>query len=686
MSDREFDCATATESSSHDDDQLPFALTEERPAKIEEYYNAAVPSRAADAGAASGFGKEVVHDSSQQHGLMLSTTHSTPSKKPSSSCSGMLFLNHGQGASQLSACSSSSSSSRGPPQMVTSSILSSPSTTVDSSTSCHHLCQSSSSSHIFGNTTSSSILLPLSSSSPSVVVEDDESCCFSSHYLDAAASLLLPHNNGGSILARASFSTTTSSAAQVDADNTNISSSSSSSGLMHARSHDVSFSQLLLHQQAAASWSSSPSSSNPNVTDKAARPFSGGASTISMAHHLPPLLEEASYIEAVTTSSCSRDVLSSSSYFTLPDAHSSSYHHESATSLQQHEQQRQQHQNDAQEEQLQQTIVPEASDASILREHKRHQYRLRQHRNTFCGVAATGGGPCRGRALASLAGATARMTGDLSFDVSIDLVVPNCTVADVVDIVGNPDMLHLWCDAVSSLVITSMSEGAQDAGANRRRRINVRSDTTMTPVVEPVGNDARHPRQEQELHREYHGEWIEATTAQLILPVNNSLSCIYSTSRMLLTAMGFPTYGKITMFVERHRGHVGLTMGPLPGGYEVLHCIQVETISGVDRRIRMTDHVRLQTIDFDSARTGASHSEANVNFCGLFSVFERCFLPTPEDYMDQVLNSMARLRFLVENGEQETDRTMSHFHRLHGEPLIQENGDNAMTAPLLVTA
>jgi hypothetical protein len=688
MSDCDFDCASATESSSHNDDDqlLPFALVDEpRPTRKQDDdddddENAAVPSRAAAAPPTAGrpssfaFGK-VLHDPQQQHG---------PSKK-SSSCSSLFF--NGQASSQLSSCSSSL-----PPQMVTSSILSSPTTVNDgggeTSSSHHH---HSSSSH-FGNSASSILLRSSSLSS----VNDNR---FSSHYLDAAASLLLPHHhnhNGGS--------------SDADSNITNF---------MHAQS-DMAFSHLL--SQAESSSSSNPNMAAPIAAHHhhtaAVRPFSGGASTT--AAYLPPLLEEASYNAAATSTSGS-SVLSSS-YFTLPDAYS--FHPEPSLQQEQQAQQRGcmttndatldhkniqnqqcgggnwlsrnllslspdvvapsdplstlQQQQQAQQ-QLEQTIVPEASDASILREHKRHQYRLRQQQqqssqegNTCSrgNAAAAGGGPSQ-RGLASLAGATARMTGELSFEVSIDLVVPNCTVADVMDIVGNPDMLHLWCDAVSSLIITSISEGAQDA-PSRRRRIH---SATTTAFTEQGDNDAPQRPQQKDSYREYHGEWIEATTSQLMTPVN-ALSCIYSTSRMLRTAMGFPTYGKITMFVERHRGHVGLTMGPLPGGYEILHRINVETVTGVDRRIRMTDQVRLQTNNLDSASPCAI-AAANATFCGLFSVFERCFLPTPEDYMDQVLNSMARLRFLVENGE-ETDCIMSHFHH----PL-QENGGNAMTAPLL---
>ena len=208
------------------------------------------------------------------------------------------------------------------------------------------------------------------------------------------------------------------------------------------------------------------------------------------------------------------------------------------------------------------------------------------------------------RRLASLAGATASLTGDSAFRVSVDLVA---TVGDVMEVIGNPDFLRLWCDPVTAILVTKSSEGAQTE-QNRRDPPN----------------------------REYDGAWVEATTPQLISP--NNTSCVYRTTRTLSAAMGFPTYGKITMFVERTRGQVGLTIGPFVGGIEVSHKIKVEDVGG--QKVRLIDQVRLQR----------DAGEEPV-FCGIFDALEKCFLPTVDDYMDQVLSSMARLRFLVENGE-----------------------------------
>ena len=216
------------------------------------------------------------------------------------------------------------------------------------------------------------------------------------------------------------------------------------------------------------------------------------------------------------------------------------------------------------------------------------------------------------RRMASLAGATATRTSDASFTVAVELSSSSPsssseqqhTVRDVMDVVGNPDWLPLWCDAIPSLIITSSSEGAAGRETN-----NTRPD------------------------RQYEGEWIEATTTTLIPP--NNTSCLYHSSRLVRKVLGFPMYGSIVMFVERQRGQMGLTMGPFAGGVTVSHKLRVEPL--LSNRFRIVDQVQLQRQD-------------EASFCGLWDAMSRVILPTVDDYMDQVLSSMARLRFLVENG------------------------------------
>jgi hypothetical protein len=266
------------------------------------------------------------------------------------------------------------------------------------------------------------------------------------------------------------------------------------------------------------------------------------------------------------------------------------------------------------------------------------------------------------RRLATLAGATATRTGAASFRVSLDLS-PSCSsVRDVMDVVGNPDLLVLWCDPVTDLVVTRSSEGARDHSLSGRN---------PTIVTGPNSLHSHHASQSDATSssaasgREYEGEWTEATTSRLMSPPNTS--CVYSTSRAVSAALGFPSFGKLVMFVERSRGQVSLTVGPFPGRIEILYKIRVDSVAG--GRIRIAFDVALRP-------AASSDSYERVCMCGIWDWVEKCLLPSTDDYMDQTLRSAAMLRFLVENGE---GRTMADESFPSGHPDF--NG--VSTEPLL---
>ena len=201
---------------------------------------------------------------------------------------------------------------------------------------------------------------------------------------------------------------------------------------------------------------------------------------------------------------------------------------------------------------------------------------------------------------------------DKSFEVSMELGHP-CTVEDVMSVIGNPALLKMWYDPIQTLVVTSSS------------------DASRTSFDQPEMNQ----------EREYEGEWIEATTTALESPPSN-IGYIYTAGQAVLEIIGFASYGKITMFVERQRGQVSLTVGPFSGGMHAAHTISVFEEGG---KIRVVDRVRL-------SKEEESLSLGSMLLCGIFdSCFSSCLLPTLGGYLDQVTTSMARLRILVESGE-----------------------------------
>ena len=263
------------------------------------------------------------------------------------------------------------------------------------------------------------------------------------------------------------------------------------------------------------------------------------------------------------------------------------------------------------------------------------------------------------RRLAELVGASVAVVGGNTFVVSIDLSVnpsmegmisfhgnsesrhgvnqhlveqQSSMKEAILDVLGNPDLLRLWCDAIpssTSLIIVRSSEGARNA-IDRSRP----ADT----------------------NREYEGEWIEAICRPgFVVPAKSSSSRIRNCSALgrylmdwtssLSSLMGCPrASGTVTMFVERRAGQVSLTFNPFPGNLQVIHRIKVTPLP--NGKIRVEDTVRLLQED-------DGHIPLSIFSCccNLWDGIQQCFLPTMDDYMDQTLSSMARLRFLIENGE-----------------------------------
>jgi hypothetical protein len=214
---------------------------------------------------------------------------------------------------------------------------------------------------------------------------------------------------------------------------------------------------------------------------------------------------------------------------------------------------------------------------------------------------------------------------DQAFEVSMLLDDLSCTVQDVMRIVGDPDFLRLWCDPIETLIVTRTSDGDGrwgDASSTSRERDELRD-------------------QERQRDREYEGEWIEATTTALGSPPS-TVGFIYGIGQRLLESVGCASYGRVTMFVERRRGRVGLTVGPFHGCIHASHTITVSKDEGDGGRVLVVDRVRLTRDDEDA-------SLANLLSCAPFeSCLSRCMLPSVAGYLDQVTTSMARLRLLVE--------------------------------------
>jgi len=234
-----------------------------------------------------------------------------------------------------------------------------------------------------------------------------------------------------------------------------------------------------------------------------------------------------------------------------------------------------------------------------------------------------------------------------SFEVSL-LLLENaqCTVDDVMEVISNTNLLNLWCNPIESLIVTSnSSESSTFTTSLNQTRTN--SECEGRTVSNSYSDD-------NEMIREYEAEWIEATTSSLESP-SSSVSFILTAGQSVLRSLGFTSYGRITMFIERRRGHIDLTVGPFHGGIHASHSISVslEDPNSNGGRIRIVDRVRL-----------THDNEEEVSFlggmfgCAMGSCISHFFLSSIVGYVDQVIMSIARLRILLENNG--NTRSASH--------------------------
>lgn len=224
--------------------------------------------------------------------------------------------------------------------------------------------------------------------------------------------------------------------------------------------------------------------------------------------------------------------------------------------------------------------------------------------------------------LASLAGATAFVTGDDQFQVSIHITSSQkhpINIPSVVDLLSNPHLLHLWCDPIVSEVII----------------VKTSNDGSTT-------NEFRRQHQNRDPNRVQEGEWMEATTHRpLLLPPGYGRNCTQS----LRNALGWNTdLATVVIFVERLLSRVHISISKFPGNVEITHVFEISVLPNDIGKLRIQNSVRVKTMYDDE--------DISSCCCGIFDMVGQCFFqPTIQEYMDQTLGSMARLRFLIEHGE-----------------------------------
>jgi hypothetical protein len=272
---------------------------------------------------------------------------------------------------------------------------------------------------------------------------------------------------------------------------------------------------------------------------------------------------------------------------------------------------------------------------------------------------------------------TAEQSSEDTFQAAIR--IPQCKVQDVVDMAARPDMLLQWCESLESLEVRSAHEthlSASDLGLSRTSSVGF----------------AASGRSRSSGTKQFDAEWIEAS-ATFRPPGETSKGCLrkchegIARSSTRRKAGGDPRQnGKLTLFVERRRRQIALTLSNFEG-CEVSHTlnfVQTNNDVHVSDMVCITSQDTLEasssrptsTVDEDydavseekdehdeqsetleTSCTPSSDSTCSTCFQRIISCPADCLLkvigPVPsttsplEDHMEQSMSSMKQLSHLM---------------------------------------
>jgi len=239
-----------------------------------------------------------------------------------------------------------------------------------------------------------------------------------------------------------------------------------------------------------------------------------------------------------------------------------------------------------------------------------------------------------------------------SFEVAVPMPQHH-TVREVMDVLSNPDLLRIWYEPVNALTVTDRKGGPLPAasppfysdglvnniGTYRNPSFEEKEEYDEGDGDVIIRSAAEEKLMITDKQREQHdGEWIQASTTTLISPYahTNILARSFESSR---AAIGFPTCGDISMFIERNKAQVGLSIGPFKGGTILSHTITVLEVRGENDECSITLIDDVKILDKD---------EEYRKFCSCFEMIQWA-PPSVDGYMDQTIKSLENLRSLVQS-------------------------------------
>jgi hypothetical protein len=289
---------------------------------------------------------------------------------------------------------------------------------------------------------------------------------------------------------------------------------------------------------------------------------------------------------------------------------------------------------------------------------------------------------------------------EVSMHRSNDTTNQNSDIREVIDVMANVELLHLWFDAIPAVFDATI----QDGGSGGGNGASSPQSSSSSPLNSMDGNVLA---ANDDANRQYDGQWVEISTPPLKIPSDARVSgCLRAFRVSLRSLLGFPPRIRSMIFVERSCGRMGMTLGPFPdgflcsGGTMAYHTFNVrisndEEIGDVatnNRRcVVISDEVRLQRGGADDDFIGRTR-RTSCCICSVFrfvlgllewALLYRCYQPDLASYMQQSCSSLERLRSLVERGGESAAYHGGGELTTGGEDWHGEDATDTLGSPLL---
>jgi hypothetical protein len=287
----------------------------------------------------------------------------------------------------------------------------------------------------------------------------------------------------------------------------------------------------------------------------------------------------------------------------------------------------------------------------------------------------------------------------VTINIPITTINELSDIRQVVDIMGNMDLLHLWFDPVPAVFDSTIQDGGSDGPSS----LSPIHSTNNGGGIDHIANNNNDNNIRTTTPRQYEGQWVEISTPPLRIPSDAHISGCFSAIRTTFRSiLGFPPRIRSMIFVERSCGRMGMTLGPYPDGFlctrsgtMAYHTFTVRISDDVNevgddgmRCIVISDEVRLQRGGVDDDFIGKTRTKTCC-VCSILTIILgllewvllfRWYRPDLASYMQQSCTSLEKLRSLVEQGGR-----VSGYHHNDGEIIMHGHDwhdDNDVTQTL----